>query len=95
MKRTPVVQSVVAGVALVGAVLSWLAAGSQEHVPPVLEGQPTMTTMVYYPPLVVLALLLLAASGVLAVLGFAGRRRSRRAVGQNTIASRFDRPIRG
>lgn len=95
MKRTPVVQLLAAALASVGAVLSWLAAGSHEQVPPVLEGQPTMTTVVYYPPLIVLALLLLTVSGVLAVLGFAGWRRHRRAVGQNTIPSGFDRPIRG
>ena len=69
MKRTALIQLVTAAAALAGAVWSWLAAGSHEQVPPILDGQPTMTTVVYYPPLIVLALLLLTAAGVLAVLG--------------------------
>lgn len=77
MKRTALIQLVLAGLALVGAVWSWLAAGSREKVPPILAGQPEMTTMVYYPPLIVLALVLLTASGVLAVLGVARLRASR------------------
>lgn len=77
MKRTALIQLVLAGLALVGAVVSWLAAGSREKVPPILEGQPEMTTMVYYPPLIVLALALLTAAGVLAVLGVARLRASR------------------
>ncbi len=77
MRRTALIQLVLAGLALVGAVASWLAAGSREKVPPILEGQPEMTTMVYYPPLIVLALVLLTAAGVLAVLGVARLRASR------------------
>ncbi len=77
VKRTALIQLVVAGLAFTGAVASWLAAGSREKVPPIMEGQPEMTTMVYYPPLVLLALVLLATAGVLAVLGVA-RLRARR-----------------
>lgn len=72
------VQLVVAAVALVAAVASWRAAGSPEQVPPIMDGQPTLSTTVYYPPLLVLALALLTAAGVLAVLGIARWRRSRR-----------------
>lgn len=92
MKRTALVQLVIAALALAGAVLSWLAAGSRERVPPIMDGQPEMSTVVYYPPLLVLALGLLILAGVLAVLGTA---RLRRAVGQNTISGGFGRPIRG
>ena len=77
MKRVALIQLVVAGLALVGAIASWLAAGSTEKVPPILEGQPEMTTVVYYPPLVLLALAQLTAAGVLAVLGVAKLRASR------------------
>lgn len=77
MRRAGFVQLVVAVLALVGSVWSWLAAGSQEQVPPITDGQPAMTSVVYYPPLVVLALFLLTVAGVLAVLGVARLRRSR------------------
>jgi hypothetical protein len=75
VKRRAVVQLVAAGVALIGCVLSWSAARSSETMAPILEGEPAMTTMVYYPPLVVLSLALATAAGVLAVLGIAGLRR--------------------
>lgn len=77
MKRTALVQLVVAALALAGAVASWLAAGSREQVPPIMDGQPSLSTMVYYPPLLVLALAFLAAAGVLAVLGISRLRRTR------------------
>lgn len=75
MRRTALVQLVLAAAALAGAVASWLAAGSPEQVPPIMDGQPTLSTTVYYAPLVVLALALLTAAGVLAVLGIARWRR--------------------
>ncbi|QIV85236.1 hypothetical protein EXE63_10680 [Mycolicibacterium frederiksbergense] len=77
VKRTALVQLVLAALALGGAVASWLVAGSPEQMEPVLEGQPSLTTVVYYPPLIVLALALLTAAGVLAVLGSAKLRRRR------------------
>jgi len=95
VRRTALVQLVIAAMALGGAVASWLAAGSTEQVPPIMDGQPTMSTTVYYPPLLVLALVLLTAAGVLAVLGVARLRRSRLAVGQNTNSNGFGGPIRG
>ncbi|WNG84750.1 hypothetical protein C6A86_003545 [Mycobacterium sp. ITM-2016-00316] len=75
--------------------MSWLAAGSREQVPPIMDGQPTVSTVVYYPPLIVLALVLLTAAGVLTVLGIARLRRSRPSVGQATFAEGFDGPDRG
>ncbi len=70
-----VVELLLAGCAAVGCVLSWLAAGSEAAVAPVLEGEPTTTSMEYYPPLLTLALLLATAAGVLAVLGVGRLRR--------------------
>ena len=95
MRRTALVQLAVAVLALAGAVTSWLAAGSREQVPPIMDGHPTLSTVVYYPPLIVLALFLLTVAGVLAVLGIARLRRSRPPVGQTTSAAGFDRPDRG
>lgn len=75
--RSALVRLVLAGLALAGAVMSWMAAGSREDVAPITDGQPVLSTTVYYPPLVVLALVLLTAAGVLAVLGIARWRRPR------------------
>ncbi len=65
----------VAGGAAVACVLSWLAAGTEVAVAPVLEGEPATTSMEYYPPLLTLALLFATAAGVLAVSGVARLRR--------------------
>lgn len=73
--RRAVVELLLAGCAAVGCVLSWLAAGSEVAVAPVLEGEPTMTSMVYSPPLLTLALLLATLAGVLVVLGVSRLRR--------------------
>ena len=61
--------------AAAGCVLSWLAARSTVEVPPILDGEPATTSVVYSPPLVVLSLLLATAAGVLAVLAVAALRR--------------------
>ncbi|KWX23691.1 MULTISPECIES: hypothetical protein [Mycolicibacterium] len=75
MKRRAVIELVVALLAAVGCVLSWLAAGSTIEVAPVLAGEPATTSVTYYAPLLVLSLLLAIAAGVLAVLGIARLRR--------------------
>ncbi|MCH9729436.1 MAG: hypothetical protein K0U84_07135 [Actinomycetia bacterium] len=67
--RRAVVELVLAGCVAAGCVLSWLAAGSQVVVAPVLEGEPPTTSTVYSPPLLILALLLATVAGVLAVMG--------------------------
>lgn len=95
MRRTVLAQLVAAVLALAGSVWCWLAAGSREQIPPIMAGQPEMSTVVYSPPLLVLALALLTAAGVLAVLGAARLRRTRRSVGPDTASGGFDRPIRG
>jgi hypothetical protein len=70
------IELVLAVVAAVGCVLSWLAARSTVVVAPVLDGQPMTTSVVYSPPLLVLSLFLATAAGVLAVLGLARLRRT-------------------
>jgi hypothetical protein len=70
------VELVLAVVAAVGCVLSWLAASSTVVVAPVLEGQPSTTSVVYSPPLLGLSLFLATVAGVLAVVGIARLRRS-------------------
>jgi hypothetical protein len=69
------IELVLAVVAAVGCVLSWLAARSTVDVAPVLEGEPMTTSVVYSPPLLVLSLLLATVAGVLVVLGVARLRR--------------------
>jgi hypothetical protein len=65
------IELVVAVIAAIGCVLSWLAASSTVAVAPVLDGEPQTTSVVYSAPLLVLALLLATVAGVLAVLGIA------------------------
>lgn len=78
MNRTALLQLSAAVVALIGCVLCWLAARTTEQLPPVLDGEPTMTAVIYYPPLIVLALALATAAGVLTVLAVARLRAARR-----------------
>lgn len=70
-----VLELIVAALAAVGGVTSWLAASRASVAPPILPGEPETAVVVYSPPLVVLALLLVALSGVLAVLAVARWRR--------------------
>jgi hypothetical protein len=70
------VELLLAVVAAAGCVLCWLAASSTVVVAPVLDGQPSTTSVVYSPPLLALSLFLATAAGVLAVLGVARLRRS-------------------
>ena len=65
------VELLLAVVAAVGSVLSWLGASSTVVVAPVLEGEPMTTSMVYSPPMLVLSLLLATIAGALAVVGVA------------------------
>ncbi len=71
------VHLLLAVVAAVGCVLTWLAGRSTVVVAPVLEGEPQTISVVYYAPLVALSLILATAAGVLAVLGVARLRRAR------------------
>ncbi len=73
-----VMQLMLAAAALVGAALSWLQVTSLVDVPPVREGEPATVSVVYDPPLMMLSWVLVTVGGVLAVLGIAGLRRSRK-----------------
>jgi hypothetical protein len=74
-RRGALVELVLALAAVVGCVLSWLAAVTTVKVPPIVEGEPMTTSLVYSPPLITLSLLLATVAGVLAVLGVARLRR--------------------
>ena len=82
-----IVQLVLATLALVGAVLSWLQVRSIVDVSPIADGQPATTSVAYSPPMMVLTMLLATTAGVLIVLGVAGLIRGRRpgAVGLPSI----------
>ncbi|PXX09129.1 hypothetical protein [Mycolicibacterium moriokaense] len=69
---------VLALVAVVGCVLTWLAAMSTVEVAPVLDGEPMTTSVIYSPPLLVASLFLATVAGVLSVLGVARLRRTKR-----------------
>jgi hypothetical protein len=75
VRRRAVLELVVAAVAAVGCVLSWIAAMTTIEVAPVLDGQPATTAVSYSAPLLVLSLVLAGLAGVLVVLGIARLRR--------------------
>jgi hypothetical protein len=75
---TASVELVLAVVAALGCVLSWLSAGSTVMVAPVVDGEPKTTSVVYSPPLLVLSLFLATIAGVLVVVAIAGLRRGQR-----------------
>jgi hypothetical protein len=75
VKVRATIELVLAAVAAVGGVVSWLAARSVEVAAPVVAGEPAKSTMVYDPSLIALALALATIAGVLAVLGVARLRR--------------------
>jgi uncharacterized membrane protein YidH (DUF202 family) len=73
--RRTVVELVLAAVALVGAVVSAASVRAVVDVAPIVEGEPSTTSVVYRAPLVSLTLLLVTVAGVLIVLGVARWRR--------------------
>ena len=80
-----VVQLVLAGLAIVGAVRSWLGSTKVVDVAPIADGQPATTSVVYHAPMLLLTLGLATTAGVLLVLGIAGLVRGRnRRKSQNT-----------
>jgi hypothetical protein len=79
--KAAIVELTLALVATLGCVVSWIAARSAVPVPPILDGEPWTTQMIYSAPLVVLSLLLATVAGVLGVLGLARLRRSRTTAG--------------
>jgi hypothetical protein len=75
-----VIALVLAVLAGVGAVWSWLQVRTIVDVAPVTDGQPATTSVAYDPPLMLLTMVLATAAGVLLVVGVAGVVRSRRRV---------------
>jgi len=75
-RRRGVVELVVAVLAAIGCVLSWLSARTTAVVAPVLDGQPSTVSTVYDAPMLTLSLLLAAVAGVLAVFAFTHLRRA-------------------
>lgn len=75
MKSRATIELVLATVAAVGCVVSWLAARSVGMAAPVVATEPSMPTVAYDPSLVVLAVVLATVAGVLAVLGTTRLRR--------------------
>jgi hypothetical protein len=74
-RKLAVVELAVAAAAAVGCVLSWFASRSLEVVAPILDGEPSKSTVVYYPPWIGLAVFLAGVAGVAAVSGAARLRR--------------------
>src|SRR6476620_2479959 len=75
-----VLQLILAVLAAAGCAWSWAGAQSVVEVAPVIDGEPTTTSVVYDAPLLTLALLLAAVAGVLVVLAVANLRRRREAL---------------
>ncbi|MDT5120190.1 MAG: hypothetical protein QOE30_5929 [Mycobacterium sp.] len=72
-----VVELGVACAALVGVAASWSHARHIVGVGPIMDGQPSTTSLVYDPQLLLLAMLLAMIAGVLAVVGTARLWRAR------------------
>lgn len=73
-RRRTVVVVTLAALAAVGCVVSWLSASRTVTVAPVLDGQPSTTSVVYYAPMLTLSLLLATVAGVLLVFAVTRRR---------------------
>lgn len=73
-----VTELAIACAAVLGCALSWSQVRSTVRVAPVAEGQPVTTSVVWDPPLLLLTLLLATVAGVLAVVGSARLRRTRK-----------------
>ena len=75
MKRRAIVELVLATVAVIGCVVSWLGAKSAAVAAPVIASEPSMPTVTYDPSMIVLAVVLATVAGVLAVVGVTRLRR--------------------
>lgn len=74
-RRRAVLELVLAVAATVGALVSVTNVRSVVNNPPITEGEPATTSMMYHAPPLVLALLLVTVAGVLVVIGVARWRR--------------------
>ncbi len=77
-RRRAVAELVLAVLAGVGCVVSWLQSRSTVQVAPIADGEPATASISYYAPLLVLALVLATLAGVMVVVGVARLRRARR-----------------
>lgn len=75
--RRAILELVLAIAAAVGCVASWLGSQSTVVIPPAADGEPTTTSVTYYPPWLFAVFVLGTLAGVLAVVGIARWRRSR------------------
>ena len=75
-RRRAILELVVAVLAAVGCVLSWMHAISEVVVEPILAGEPSTVSQVYSAPMLTLSLMLAAVAGALAVVGIARLRRA-------------------
>lgn len=73
------VELLLACAAAAGCAASWSAVRTTVEVAPILKDQPATTSVVYDPSMLLLTLLLAAVAGMLAVIGVARLRRTRRA----------------
>ena len=69
VRRRAVLELVLAALAAAGCVACWLASRTMVVNLPVRDGEPTTTSVVYYPPLLMAAFALCAIAGVLVVVG--------------------------
>jgi H+/Cl- antiporter ClcA len=72
-----IVEVVLAIAAAVGCVVSFFVARTPVSIPPVAEGEPSVPSVTFYPPLLMLALVFGTLAGVLVVVGVARWRRYR------------------
>lgn len=72
------VELALAAAAAAGCAISWLQVRYLIAVAPVIDGEPATASVTYHPRMLLLALLLATAAGVLAVVGTARLRRTRR-----------------
>jgi len=75
MRSRAAIELVLAAVAAIGSVLSWLGSRSAGMAAPVVPTEPSLPTVAYDPSLIVLAVVLATVAGVLLVLGVTRLRR--------------------
>ncbi|MEW5813477.1 MAG: hypothetical protein AB1925_28970 [Actinomycetota bacterium] len=85
--KRAVIELALAALAFVGCVVSWVTASRTVVVAPVLDGQPSTTSVVYYAPLLTLSLLLATVAGVLVVFAVARLRHRPAAASPSASAS--------
>lgn len=78
LRRRAVLELVLAGLFLAGAVWSACNVRSVVDVAPIIDGERATTSIAYDPPMLVLTLILITAAAVLTIIAVAGWRRSSR-----------------